>query len=80
MGQLNSSSIRVSSQTRQRVTQLAERMHTSTQQEVIERALDKLEESLFWEGFDLEAREYRKAYPEEERERERFAGTSGDSG
>ena len=53
-------------------------MHASSQQEVIDLALDKLEESLFWEGFGEEARAYLKAYPQEENERRRYAGTSAD--
>jgi hypothetical protein len=51
----------------------------ASQQEVINRALTELENRLFWEGFDEEAREYRESYAAgEERERRAFAGTSGD--
>lgn len=73
-----SSSIRVSGRTRQRVSDIAERLRASTQQEVIEKALDALEESLFWEGFDEEADRYIHSYPEEEAERKRFEGTMAD--
>jgi hypothetical protein len=50
----------------------------SSQQDVIDLALDKLEHSLFWEGFEEEARAYLAAYPQERNERDRYAGTSAD--
>jgi len=53
-------------------------MKAASQQDVIERALNKLEHSLFWEGFEEEARAYLAAYPEERDERRRYAGTSTD--
>jgi len=74
----SSSSIRVSASTRQRVGDLAVRLKVSSQQDVIDRALDKLEHSLFWEGFEEEARAYLAAYPQERNERDRYAGTSAD--
>jgi hypothetical protein len=49
-----------------------------SQQEAIDRALEKLEHSLFWEGFEEEARAYLAAYPQERNERDWFAGTSTD--
>lgn len=73
-----SSSIRVSSQTRRRVGDLVLKLHASSQQEVIDRALDRLEQTLFWEGFEQEVRAYLTAYPQEETDRTRYAGTSGD--
>jgi cytochrome c-type biogenesis protein CcmH/NrfG len=73
-----SSSIRVSPQTRKRVGQLTAALGASSQQEVIQRALDQLEQALFWEGFDEEARAYLAAHPQEEDERASYAGTSGD--
>ena len=72
------SSIRVSSQTRMRVGKLARKMRVTSHQEVIERALDKLERELFWRGFDQEASGYLRAYPEEWADRNRYGGTSGD--
>jgi hypothetical protein len=72
------SSIRVSAQTRRRVGALAARLKLASQQEVIDRALDELEHRLFWDGFEEDARAYRKAFPEEDQERARYAGTSGD--
>ena len=72
------SSIRVSAQTRRRVGALAVRLKLASQQEVIDRALDELEHRLFWDGFEEDARAYRKAFPEEDRERARYASTSGD--
>ncbi len=73
-----SSSIRVSSQLRRRVGHLARRLHTSSQQEVIDRALGALEHQLFWEGFDEEAKAYLEKYPQEAVERKRFGQVSGD--
>ena len=72
------SSIRVSAQTRRRVGTLAARLKLASQQEVIDRALDEMEHRLFWDGFEEDARAYRKAFPEEDQERARYAGTSGD--
>lgn len=74
----SSSSIRVSSHTRRRVSELARRMRASSQQEVIERALDRLERQLFWEGFDEEATAYLNAYPGEGSERDKYGRISGD--
>ena len=37
---------------------MARRLHASSQQEVVERALEALEHRLFWEGFDDEAQAY----------------------
>ena len=55
------------------------RMHAvPSQREAVDRALDKLEHSLFWEGFEEEARAYLAAYPQERSERDRYAGTSAD--
>jgi len=70
--------MRVSAAIRRRAGALASRLKLSSQQEVIDRALTELENRLFWEGFDEEARDYRRAYPAEEEERSRFAGTSSD--
>ena len=53
-------------------------LKVSSQQDVIDLALDKLEHSLFWEGFEEEARAYLAAYPRERNERDRYAGTSAD--
>jgi hypothetical protein len=53
-------------------------LKASNQQDAIGRALDKLEHSLFWEGFEEEARAYLAAYPRELNERDRYAGTSAD--
>jgi hypothetical protein len=72
------SSIRVSAQTRRRVGALVARLKLASQQEVIDRALDELERRLFWDGFEEDVRAYRKAFPEEDQERARYAGTSGD--
>ena len=78
MRRQSSSSIRVSASTRKRVGDLAVKLEVSSQQDVIDRALDKLEHSLFWEGFEEEARAYLAAYPQERNERDRYAGTSAD--
>jgi len=51
-------------------------LKVSSQQDVIDLARDKLEHSLFWEGFEEEARAYLAAYPQERNERDRYAGTS----
>ena len=72
------SSIRVSPSTRKRVGDLVLRLKAASQQDVIDRALDKLEHSLFWEGFEEEAQAYLAAYPMERQERDRYAGTSAD--
>ncbi len=72
------SSIRVSPSTRRRVSRLAAKLNVSSQQEVIERALDKLEHTIFWEGFDEEAKAYLEAFPDEYRERALFGHTSID--
>jgi hypothetical protein len=53
-------------------------LKASNQQDAIDRALDKLEHSLFWEGFEEEAQAYLAAYPQERNERNRYAGTSAD--
>ena len=53
-------------------------MRAASQQEVIERALDRLEQQLFWEGFDEEAMAYLKAYPGERAERDKYGKISGD--
>ena len=74
----SSSSIRVSASTRRRVGDLAVKLNAYSQQDVIDRALDKLEHSLFWEGFEEEAQGYLAAYPHERDERDRYAGTSAD--
>ena len=74
----SSSSIRVSSQTRRRISQIARRLHASSQQDVIDRALDALEHRLFWEGFDEEAKAYLEQYPHEMLERRKFGQVSGD--
>ena len=73
------SSIRVSASTRKRVGQLAVLLKAASQQDVIDRALDRLEQALFWEGFDEEAKSYLAAYPQESQDRKRFGGTSADS-
>lgn len=70
------SSIRVSSHTRKRVVELARRMRAANQQELIERALDRLERQLFWEGFEEEATAYLKAYPGERAERDQHGRIS----
>ena len=72
------SSIRVSAATRKRVGQLATRLHFSSQEEVLELALRRLERDFFWEGFDQEARAYLEAHPGEPAERASYAGTAGD--
>lgn len=71
-------SIRVSGDIRKRVANLALTLRAASRQEVIDKSLDRLEQSLFWEGFDEEARAYLDAFPGEARERERFAGTTAD--
>ena len=78
MARSTSSSIRVSSQTRRRVSHIARRLHASSQQDVIDRALDALEHRLFWEGFDGEAKAYLEQYPHEMLERRKFGQVSGD--
>jgi len=78
MAQPAASSIRVSSRVRRKVVQLARRLRASSQQEVVERALDTLEHRLFWEGFDDEAQAYLEKYPKETKERRRFGRLSAD--
>ena len=78
MAQPTGSSIRVSSLVRRKVGQLARRLHASSQQEVVERALEALEHRLFWEGFDDEAQAYLEKYPQETKERRRFGRLSAD--
>jgi hypothetical protein len=78
MDRVSGSSIRVSSTTRKRVIDLAVKLKASNQEEVIDRALDQLEQTLFWEGFDEEAKAYLTSYPEERAERDRYAGTASD--
>jgi hypothetical protein len=78
MRRQSGSSIRVSSSTRKRVGELAVLLQAASQQEVIDRALDKLERTLFWEGFEEEARAYLAAYPQELQDRKRYGGTSAD--
>lgn len=75
----SSSSIRVSSDTRRRIAELARRTGAGSQQGVIQRALDKLEQQLFWEGFDEEATAYLKAHPGERTERDRYGRIAGDA-
>jgi hypothetical protein len=72
------SSIRVSSVIRKRVGHLARRLKASSQEEVIDRALDALERAMFWEGFDGEAEAYLNKYPQEMTERNTFGQVSGD--
>jgi predicted transcriptional regulator len=72
------SSIRVSSSTRTRVAALAVKLKASSQQDVIDQALDQLEHRVFWEGFEEEARAYLASHPKERAERDRYAGTSSD--
>jgi hypothetical protein len=72
------SSIRVSSVTRRRVGSLAHRLKASSQEEVIDRALDALERPMFWQGFEGEAEAYLKKYSQELAERNTFGQVSGD--
>jgi hypothetical protein len=78
MQQSSTSSIKVSAVTRRRVSSLARRLKLSNQEQVIDRALDLLERSLFWEGFDDEAKAYLARYPQESNERMIFGQISGD--
>ena len=78
MDRLSGSSIRVSSSTRKRVAVLVTKLKASSQQDVIDRALDQLERRVFWEGFEEEARAYLAVHPKERVERHRYAGTSSD--
>jgi hypothetical protein len=78
MRSTSGSSIRVSASTRRRVGDLAVKLKASSQQDVIDRALDKLEHGLFWDGFEEEAQAYLAAYPREQDERNRYAGTSAE--
>jgi hypothetical protein len=70
---ISGSSIRVSPSTLKRVADLSVRLKASPD-EVIDRALDKLEHGLFWKGFEEEAQAYLAAYPMERQERDRYAG------
>ena len=72
------SSIRVSSVIRRRVGSLARRLKASSQEEVIDRALDVLERAMFWQGFEGEAEAYLNKYPQELVERNTFGKVSGD--
>jgi predicted transcriptional regulator len=72
------SSIRVSAATRKRVGQLASHLHVSSQEEVLELALRRLEREVFWEGFDQEACAYLEAHPGEQAERASYSGTALD--
>ena len=72
------SSIRVSPATRKRVGSLARRLSASSQQEVIDKALDVLEHRLYWEGFDDEAKAYLEKFPREDAERRRFGSLAPD--
>ena len=78
MDRVSGSSIRVSPSTRKRVAALAVKLKASSQQDVIDQALDQLEHRVFWEGFEEEAKAYLASYPKERSERDRFAGTSSD--
>jgi hypothetical protein len=78
MDRLSGSSIRVSATTRKRVADLAVKLKASNQQDVIDQALDQLEQRVFWEGFEEEAKAYLTTYPREREERDRYAGTSSD--
>jgi len=60
------------------VGKLAALLKAASQQEVIGRALDKLEHTLFREGFEEEARAYPAAYPQEPQDSKRYGGTSAD--
>ena len=71
-------SIRVSSLTRRRVGSLTRRLKASNQEEVISRALDALERTVFWAGFDAEAQSYLSKYSRELAERKTFGQTSAD--
>jgi predicted transcriptional regulator len=72
------SSIRVSSITQKRVGSLARRLKASSQEEVIGRALDALEQVEFWRGFDSEAEAYLGQFPQEQAERNTFGRVSSD--
>jgi len=72
------SSIRVSSVIRRRVGSLARRLKASSQEEVIDQALDALERAMFWQGFDSEAEAYLNKNPQELAERDTFGQVSGD--
>ncbi|MBI4909894.1 MAG: hypothetical protein HY820_40120 [Acidobacteria bacterium] len=78
MDRLSGSSVRVSPSNRKRVAALATELKATSQQEVIDRALDQLEHRVFWEGFEEEAQAYLASHPEERAERDRYAGTSSD--
>ena len=78
MDRSSGSSIRVSATTRKRVALLAVKLKASNQQDVVDRALDQLEDKVFWEGFEEEAEAYLASYPKERAERDRYAGTSSD--
>jgi predicted transcriptional regulator len=72
------SSIRVSSVIRRRVGSLARRLKASSQEEVIDQALDALERAMFWQGFDSEVEAYLNKNPQELAERDTFGQVSGD--
>jgi hypothetical protein len=78
MDRSSGSSIRVSATTRKRVALLAVKLKACNQQDVVDRALDQLEDKVFWEGFEEEAEAYLASYPKERTERDRYAGTSSD--
>jgi hypothetical protein len=78
MERVSGSSIRVSATTRKRVARLAVKLKASNQQDVIDQALDQLEQKVFWEGFEEEAKAYLASYSKERAERDRYAGTSSD--
>ena len=72
------SSIRVSAVTRKRVGSLARRLKVSSLEEVIDQALDALEQTLFWRGFASEAEAYLSQFPREQAERNPFGRVSSD--
>lgn len=79
MPNLKQSSIRVSSGTRRRVGSLARRLKATSQEEVIDRALDALQRAIFWQGFEDEADSYLSKYTHESAERKIFGQISGDT-
>jgi hypothetical protein len=50
----------------------------NNQEQVLDRALGMLERSLFWDGFNDEAKAYLQRYPQEADERAVFGQVSGD--
>ena len=72
------SSIRVSPATRKRVAHLTAKLKASSQQDVIDQALNQLEQKVFWEGFEDEAKSCLAAHPKERAERGHYVGTSSD--